>query len=176
MPRTRADWTSRAMASRLVWLSPSIARIVVAMVGVVVFTRAGATQTTDDRNAVRQAALDYLEGFYEGDTAKLVRSIRPEVFKLGFWRHNDSTRYAPSEQMPWSEFLAYAKRVKASNRPAPPNAPKEVVLLDVLDQTANAKVTAWWGTDYLLMGKFGGRWMITHVLWQSPPPRAKGSS
>ena len=154
----------------------SIARVAAAMVGLVVLTRGAAAQSIEDRNAVRQAALDYIEGFYEGDTVKLVRSIRPEVFKLGFWRHNDSTRYGASEQMPWSEFLAYAKRVKASNRPPPPNAPKDVVLLDVLDQTANAKVTAWWGTDYLLLGKFGGRWMITHVLWQSPPPRAKGSS
>ena len=176
MTSTRTRCLSMTLPNRSVWLSLSIARLAVAIVGVVICTRAGAAQTADDRNGVRQAALDYLEGFYEGDTAKLVRSIRPEVFKLGFWRHNDSTRYAPSEQMPWSEFLAYAKRVKASNRPAPPNAPKEVVLLDVLDQTANAKVTAWWGTDYLLLGKFGGRWMITHVLWQSPPPRGKASS
>ena len=32
-----------------------------------------------------------------------------------------------------------------------------------------AKVTAWWGTDYLLLGKFDGRWMIRDVLWESPP-------
>ncbi len=154
--------------------SRNIARLVVTMVGVVAFTRGAATQSAEDRSAVRQAALDYIEGFYEGDTVKLARSVRPEVFKIGFWRHSDSTRYGPSQQMPWSEFLAYAGRVKASNRPPPPNAPKEVVLLDVLDQTASTKITAWWGTDYLLLGKFGGRWMITHVLWQSPP-RGRGS-
>ncbi|MBC7790917.1 MAG: nuclear transport factor 2 family protein, partial [Anaerolineae bacterium] len=39
---------------------------------------------------------------------------------------------------------------------------------DVLDQTASAKLTAWWGTDYLLLGKYDGKWMISHVLWQSP--------
>ena len=37
--------------------------------------------------------------------------------------------------------------------------------------TAAAKVTAYWGTDYLLLGNFDGRWMITSVLWQSPPKR-----
>ena len=47
-------------------------------------------------------------------------------------------------------------------------APEEVLVLDVLDQTAVAKVTAWWGTDYLLMARFEGRWMITQVLWQTP--------
>jgi hypothetical protein len=35
--------------------------------------RATAQQTsTADRDAVRRAALDYLEGFYEGDSAKIV--------------------------------------------------------------------------------------------------------
>ena len=40
----------------------------------------------------------------------------------------------------------------------------------MLDQTASVKVVAWWGIDYLLMGKYDGKWMISHVLWQSPPP------
>jgi hypothetical protein len=109
-----------------------------------------------------------VEGFYEGDTVKLVRSVRPEVYKYGFWRAQDSTRYA-GEQMPFAEFMAYAKRVKARGRPTPPTAPKAIVLYDVQDQTASAKLTAWWGTDYLLLGKYDGRWMISHVLWQSPP-------
>ena len=125
-------------------------------------------QTPDDREAVRRAAMDYIEGFYEGDTAKLVRSVRPEVYKYGFYQPRDSTKYV-GEQMPWAEFLAYANRVKARNRPPPASAPRDVQIFEVLNQTANAKVTAWWGTDYLLLAKFGDRWMITHVLWQSPP-------
>jgi hypothetical protein len=124
-----------------------------------------------DCAGVRRAALDYLEGFYEGDTAKLVRGIRPEVTKLGFWRPRDSTTYV-GEAMPWAEILSYARGVKANNRQAPATAPKIVELLDVQDQTAAAKVTAFWGTDYLLLGKYAGRWMIVQVLWQSsPPPR-----
>lgn len=42
---------------------------------------------------------------------------------------------------------------------------------EVQDQTAAAKLTASWGTDYLPLGKQDGRWMITHVTWQSHPPR-----
>ncbi len=123
----------------------------------------------NDRDGVRRAALDYLEGFYEGDTAKLVRSIRPAVYKLGFGRQRNSATYGAGEEMPWSQFLSYARSVKASGRPTPATAPKEVELLDVLDQTAAVKVTAWWGIDYLLLAKFDGKWMITSVLWQSPP-------
>ena len=48
----------------------------------------------------------------------------------------------------------------------------EVILFDVLDETASAKVRAWWRTGHLLLGRFDGRWMITHVLWQFPPAKS----
>jgi hypothetical protein len=128
-------------------------------------------QTSADSAAIRRAALDYVEGFYEGDSSKHVRSIRPDVFKYGFWVPRDSTRYR-GEQMPWSEFLSYTRRMRERGATTPATARKEVQLLDVLDQTAAAKVTAFWGTDYLLVGKFGDRWMVSSVLWQSSPRRS----
>jgi hypothetical protein len=124
----------------------------------------------DEREAVRRAVLDYVEGFYEGDSLKLARAVRPEIFKYGFWKARDSTRYA-GEQMKFPEFFDYARRVKTNNRQAPPTAPKAVDLFDVQDQTASAKLTASWGTDYLLLGKYDGKWMISSVMWQGPPAR-----
>jgi hypothetical protein len=125
-----------------------------------------------DREAVRQAVMDYVEGFYQGDSTRFVRSVRPEVYKFGFFIPRDSSKYQ-GRSMTWPEFHAFANRVKANGRPAAPTAPKEVVIYEVLDQTASAKLTAYWGIDYLLLGKFDGRWMITHVLWQTPP-RGRG--
>jgi hypothetical protein len=127
------------------------------------------TPQQSDRELVRRAALDYVDGFYEGDTVKLVRALRPELFKYGFWR--DSTGRYAGERMTFDEAIAYAKRVKARNRPVDPKWPRQADVLDVQDQTAAAKVTAWWGTDYLLLGKYEGRWMIAHVMWQGPLQR-----
>src|SRR5688572_7089242 len=129
-------------------------------------------QSGADSAGVRRAALDYVEGFYEGDSTKHVRSIRPDVFKYGFWLPRDSTRHQ-GEQMPWSEFLAYTRRMRARGAATPATARKDVQLLDVLDQTAAAKVTAFWGIDYLLIGKYGDRWMVSSVLWQSAPRRSQ---
>jgi hypothetical protein len=127
---------------------------------------------SSDRDGVRRAVLDYVEGFYEGDTVKIVRSIRPEVTKYGFFVPKDSTRYA-GEPMSFREMIDYAKGVKARGRPTPATAPKQVDILDVADQTAAAKLTAWWGIDYLQLAKYNGKWMILHVLWQSPPKALK---
>jgi hypothetical protein len=130
-----------------------------------------AAQTDADRAAVRQAVLDYVDGFYQGDSTLLARSVSPEVRKNGYWRAHADSAYHPSA-MPYPAFFRFAAGVRAGRNLPPAGAPREVVVFDVLDQTASAKLTAWWGTDYLLLGREGGRWMITHVLWQSPnPPR-----
>jgi hypothetical protein len=124
-------------------------------------------QGAADQAAVKRAVLDYVEGFYEGDTAKLTRSVWPEVRKYGYWRNEPAGPYSGSA-MAYSAFLTYALDTKAGKRKTPEGAPKDVVIFEVQDQTANAKVTAWWGTDYILLAKEKGRWMITHVLWQGP--------
>jgi hypothetical protein len=134
--------------------------------------RAAAAVPDADRDAVRRAVLDYVEGFYEGDSTKLLRSVSPAVRKSGYHRAHPDSAYRESV-MPFPEgFLGYARRVREGRARTPTNARKDVQLLDMQDQTASAKLTAWWGTDYLLLGKHDGRWMITHVLWQSPPAPA----
>jgi hypothetical protein len=47
---------------------------------------------------------------------------------------------------------------------------KKVEVLDVLDQTAVAKITAQWGIDYMQLAKFDGQWKILNIVWQSHPP------
>ncbi len=149
----------------------SAARIAVVTIALATITALPAhAQGASDRDAIRAAVLDYVEGFYLGDTARLVRSVRPEVTKYGFYVPRNKTAYE-GEAMPWKEFLSYANSVKARNRPPNPEWPKQIDLLDVADQTASAKLTAWWGIDYLHLAKYDGRWMIVHVLWQSPPKR-----
>lgn len=124
-------------------------------------------QSAEDRAGVERAALDYLEGFYEGDPAKIRRGVHPDVLKFGFAMRNGAYQRIP---MSFDQMLAFADNVRESGQFPDDDAPKEVELLDVLDQTAVAKVYAWWGSDYLSMAKYEGAWKIVQVLWQSPPP------
>lgn len=127
-------------------------------------------QQGGDRGAVQRAVLDYVEGFYEGDTTKLQRSVWLEVRKYGYGRPPGAANYR-GMAMPYAGFMSFAKGVQAGRNRPPQGATKQIEIFDVQDQTASAKLTAWWGTDYLLLAKIDGRWMITHVLWQSLPPR-----
>ena len=130
---------------------------------------AGAQGKSADTEAVRRAVMDYVEGFYEGDSTKLTRALRPDMYKYGFWR--DSTSRYGGSQMTFAQALAFAGRVKARGTQQPATAPKVVEVFEVQDQTAAAKLTAYWGTDYVLLARYDGRWMISHVLWQGPPAK-----
>lgn len=119
-------------------------------------------------DGVRAAVEDYVLGFYKGEADRIERSIRPDVVKYGFYVPRNESEYEGSP-MTFEQMIAYANRVKENNRQTPDSAPREIEILDVLDKTAAAKLTATWGIDYLQLAKYDGKWMVVHVLWQSHP-------
>ena len=127
-----------------------------------------ASGQANDKQKIERACLDYLEGFYEGDTVKLIRSLKPTLYKFGYWRDKVG-KYAEDGQMTFRDAVKYAANVQAKKNFAKTDASKKVEVLDVMDQIAAAKVTAWWGWDYILLAKRGDQWIIEQVLWQGPP-------
>lgn len=123
----------------------------------------------EDRLAVRAAVLDYVDALYEVDPSRIERSVHPELVKRGFWRPDAGSAYEELE-MSFEELHSLAGDWNREGRVDPKTAAKEIVVFDVLDQTATARLVADWGTDYLQLAKYDGRWLIVHVLWQSPPP------
>jgi hypothetical protein len=122
----------------------------------------------DGKEKVERACLDYIEGFYEGDTAKLIRSLKPSLYKFGYWKNDKSGKYDPDGHMSYRQAIDYAKRVLEKKNFAKADAPKKVEILDIMNTVAAAKVTAWWGIDYILLAKQDGEWKIEQVLWEGP--------
>ena len=131
-------------------------------------TFGASAQAPADRDAVRQAALDYVEGIYNVQPERIERSVHPSLVKRGFYKKDAASPYA---EMP----MTYEQLVKLAaswNKDGKRDTSiKDVAVLDVLDQTAVAKVTASWGVDHMLLGKYDGRWKIVQILWQSHPPK-----
>lgn len=129
--------------------------------------KVGFTATNEEKDAVRQAALDYIESVYEINPAKAERSVHPELVKRGFFVKENETGYSP-HTMTFAQLVDLTKNYN-KNGVVPKDAVKEVVVYDVSDQTASAKVTAYWGIDYLHLAKYEGKWKIINILWQTPP-------
>ena len=123
----------------------------------------------DTRQKIERACLDYIEGFYEGDSTKLIRSLKPSLYKFGYWKNKTTGVYEPDGSMSYRQALDYAKNVLVKKNFAKPDSPKKVEILDIGNSIASAKVSAWWGIDYILLAKQGDQWMIEQVLWEGPP-------
>ena len=124
------------------------------------------SQSDADRKGVEEAVLDYVEGVYLVQPERIERSVHKDLRKLGYGRRDSSSEYRVLP-MSYQELYDLAARWNADGRVDPETAPKEIVIFDVLNQTATAKLTAAWGVDYFQLGKYDGKWMIVNVLWQT---------
>jgi phage gp16-like protein len=128
-------------------------------------------QSGPEKEAVRQAILDYVEGVYEVDPARIERSVHPDLAKRGFFKRPDESAYRTG-QMTFAQLVEVAKTWNKDRKLAK-DAPKEITVFDVLDQTASAKLVAAWGIDYFHLAKYDGRWKIINVVWQTHPKKAE---
>lgn len=116
-----------------------------------------------DEEEVSQAILDYVEGVYETDSSRIERSVHPELAKRGFFV---SAKGTEESIMSFAQFLEHTRTYNNDGK-FPPDAPKDIILYEVLDQTASAKLIAAWGIDYIHLAKYHSQWKIVHVLWQT---------
>ena len=136
---------------------------------IVLFCLAGNfAMAQDARDGITKACMNYIEGFYEGDTAKLIQSLKPTLYKFGYWKAKGTTTYEPDGNMTYRQALDYARNVMEKKHFAKADAPKKVEVLDIQNTIAAARVTAWWGVDYVLLAKQNDVWMIEQVLWEGP--------
>ena len=140
-----------------------------AAMATLIFTATDArAQAAPDKEGVRKAALDYVEALYNVQPERIEKSVHPSLVKRGFYKRDAESPYTESP-MSYEQLLNLAKTWNKEGKRN--TSVKEVAVLDVLDQTAVAKVTAAWGVDYLLLGKYDGVWKISQILWQSLPPK-----
>lgn len=122
-------------------------------------------QSAIDNELVKQAVLDYVEGVYEANTERIERSVHPELAKRGFFVNDHE---ASESIMTFAQFIEHTKTYNEDGQ-FPPDAPKEIVIYEVLDHTASVKLIAAWGIDYMHLAKYDHGWMIVHILWQTSP-------
>jgi len=123
----------------------------------------------DDKEDVVAAVKDYVLGFYEGDAERLDRALHPTLRKLGWYRDGGDKPYGGPYPMTKERALSFAPRFGNSPDSPGSNGHLKVVVFEVLDKVASAKVEASWGIDYIHLAKTDGKWMIYNVIWQSHP-------
>jgi len=124
--------------------------------------------------AIRQTALDYTEGWYEGDAARMERALHPELAKRMVYA--DPRGRSRLEQSAMT--LVQNTRAGGGSRTPKDQQQKDVAILDRFNNAAVVKIVASGWVDYLEVVKFEGQWKIINVLWEmkTPPAPQKSST
>ncbi len=126
---------------------------------------AGASEA--DLGAIKQTALDYIEGYYEGNGERMERALHPDLAKRIVHTDSKSGRSRLDQMSAMS--LVQGTRARASRSTPKEKRQSDVTVLDVFENAASVKIVATDWIDYLHVAKFNGRWVIVNVLWELKP-------
>jgi hypothetical protein len=126
-----------------------------------------AAQTAADSAAIRATALDYVEGWYTGDAARMERALHPELAKRIVQTNPQNGRSNLGQQSAMTLVLN-TRSGGGKDTPAE-QMQKDVFILDVFGNSASVKAIMSGWIDYMHMAKWNGRWVIVNVLWEMKP-------
>ena len=110
-----------------------------------------------DRAAIVSTALDYFEGWFDGDAARMERALHPELAKRG-----PSLRTTTKDEM-------VAATAEGEGRAVDPGPGRriDVTVVDVHGTIASAVVDSDVYREYLHLVRTDDGWRIVNALWQS---------
>jgi hypothetical protein len=122
-----------------------------------------------DLAAIKATALDYAEGWYAGDAARMERALSPDLAKRVVMVRDGRSKVENMSAM----ALVQATRNGGGTKTPKDQQQADVTILDVFGKAASVKVIMSGWIDYLHIGKVNDRWVIINVLWELKPEPAK---
>jgi hypothetical protein len=137
------------------------------------FTAPLHAQTAADSAAIRATALDYIDGWYAADGARMQRALHPELAKRNVMTDPRSGR-SRLIQMSALTLINGTSGGGGSDIPAAQRA-HDVQILDIYRGAASVRVRAATWIDYMHLARWNGEWKIVNVLWENDPPPAQAA-
>lgn len=133
-----------------------------------IFATTAFSQTDADREAIRRTALNYAEGWYEGNAEKMESALHPDLAKR-IARSNDKgqTRLDQMSAM----ALVQGTRTGFGKQTPKEEQQKDVTILDVLGGAATVKLEMRDWVDYMHIARSNGKWVVVNVLWEMKPAK-----
>lgn len=114
-----------------------------------------------DEEKIRAAALDYMEGWYTADAARVERALHPDLAKRAYLAGPDGDL-----KLSHMSALALVQNTRnASNK----SGIAEIQILDRFDGIASARAIGTGWIDYMHLVRVGVEWKIINILWQLTP-------
>ena len=123
-------------------------------------------QADAEREAIKRTALNYAEGWYEGNADKMESALSPDLAKrIARSNPQGQTRLDHMTAMALVQGTrgGFGKQTPAAEQQ------KDVTILDVLGGASTVKLEMRDWVDYMHVAKINGKWLIVNVLWEMKP-------
>lgn len=128
-----------------------------------------AQNDVQEEAVIKQTVLDYAEGFYSGDVARMERAIHPDLNKA-FPRLLNQTRHIVPTYTTYSQLIENTRAKVGVLADSARHLSVQIINQDEI--VANVKVISANFNDYLQMIKVDDQWKIVNVLWNGGPAAA----
>lgn len=126
-----------------------------------------AAQTAADTAGIREAALNYGEGWYEGSAERMAKAVHPELVKR-IVAFDTVTKKSLIQNMGFTHLMNNTRRGGGKSTPVAQQE-KRVDIYDIFGNTAVARLTMSTWIDYMQLARIDGKWIIVNVLWELKP-------
>ena len=132
------------------------------------FSVAAVAQTDADKAAINATALNYAEGWYEGNGDRMESALHPDLAKRMIG--TDDKGRSVFNHMSAMTLVQVTRRGYGKETPKSEQR-KDVRILDTFENAAMVRLDMRDWVDFLQMAKVDGKWKIINVLWE---PRKSG--
>ena len=123
-----------------------------------------------DAEAIKQTALDYGQGWYDGDAERMERALHPDLAKRALMPNPHGG--GKIDQMSAKTLVQMTKTGHGKKTP-PDQRRTEVTIPEIYGNAACVKLQMHDWVDFMHMSKVNGRWVIVNVLWEFTPEAKK---
>ena len=141
-------------------------RTISALIAIFAVITAASGQNDAEKDLIKRTALNYAEGWYEGNADKMESSLSPGLAKrIARSNAQNQTRLDHMTAMALVQGTrgGFGKQTPAAEQQ------KDVTILDVLGGAATVKLEMRDWVDYMHIAKINGKWLIVNVLWEMKP-------
>jgi hypothetical protein len=117
-----------------------------------------------DRDAIVRVALDYFEGWFDGDAARMERTLHPDLAKRS---PDDAPAPGELEKLTAREMIEATAKGIGKTRDVPDRG-LEVEVEHLHREIANVTVRSAVYVEYLHLVRTRDGWKIVNALWQHP--------
>ena len=132
------------------------------------FSASAFGQANPEQDAIKRTALNYAEGWYEGDADKMESALSADLAKR-IVRTNPQGQSMVSQMTALT--LVQGTRGGSGKQTPKTEQQKDVTILDVIGNAATVKLEMRDWVDYMHIGKVNGKWVIINVLWEMKPKK-----